>query len=66
MLYTKFGWSWPSGSGEDENVKSLQTDGQTDLGKLTNYLVNHVCAASVITSNSEEEYNCHINTFQNG
>ena len=31
MLYAKFGWNWPSGSGEeDENVKSLQTDGQTD------------------------------------
>ena len=31
MLCTKFGWNWPSGSGEeDENVKSLQTDGQTD------------------------------------
>ena len=27
----KFGWKWPSGSGEeDENVKSLQTDRQTD------------------------------------
>ena len=31
MLCVKFGWNWPSGSGEeDENVKSLQTDGQTD------------------------------------
>ena len=31
MLCAKFGWNWPSGSGEeDENVKSLQTDGQTD------------------------------------
>ena len=31
MLCTKFGWNWPSGSGEeDENVKSLQTNGQTD------------------------------------
>ena len=31
MLWAKFGWNWPSGSGEeDENVKSLQTDGQTD------------------------------------
>ena len=27
----KFGWNWPSGSWEeDENEKSLQTDGQTD------------------------------------
>ena len=27
MLCSKFGWIWPSGSGEeDENVKSLQTD----------------------------------------
>ena len=27
----KFGWNWPSGSGEeDENVKSLQTDRRTD------------------------------------
>ena len=31
MLCAKFGWNWPSGSGEeDENVKSLQTDGRTD------------------------------------
>ena len=31
MLCAKFGWNWPSGSGEeDEIVESLQTDGQTD------------------------------------
>ena len=31
MLCVKFGLNWPSGSGEeDENVKSLQTDGRTD------------------------------------
>ena len=31
MLCAKFGWNWSSGSWEeDENVKSLQTDGQTD------------------------------------
>ena len=31
ILCAKFGWNWPSGSGEvDENVKSLQTDGRTD------------------------------------
>ena len=31
MLCAKFGWNWPSGSGEEvENRKSLQTDGQTD------------------------------------
>ena len=30
-LCAKFGWNWPSGSGgEDENVKSLQTDRWTD------------------------------------
>ena len=30
----KFGWNWPSGSGEeDENVKSLQTGRQTDDGR---------------------------------
>ena len=28
MLYAKFGWNWLYGSGEDENVKSLQTDKQ--------------------------------------
>ena len=29
--YSKFGWNWPSGSGEeDENVKSFKTDKQTD------------------------------------
>ena len=28
MLFVKFGWNWSSGSGEDENVKSLQTDRQ--------------------------------------
>ena len=31
MFCAKFGWNWPSGSvEEDENVKSLQTDRQTD------------------------------------
>ena len=31
MLCAKFGCNWPCGSGEeDENVKSLQTDGRTD------------------------------------
>ena len=31
ILCAKFSWNWPSGSGEqDENVKSLQTDGWTD------------------------------------
>ena len=31
MLCAKFGWNWPSGSGEEvKNRKSLQTDGQTD------------------------------------
>ena len=25
----QFGWNWPNGSREDENVKSLWTDGQT-------------------------------------
>ena len=31
MLCVKFGWNWLSGSGEeDENVKSLQTDGKKD------------------------------------
>jgi hypothetical protein len=30
MICAKSGWNWPSGSGEEvENVKSLQTDGQT-------------------------------------
>ena len=29
MSCAKFGWNWPSGSGEqDENMKSLQTDRQ--------------------------------------
>ena len=31
MLCAKFGWNMPGGSGEeDENVKSLQTDGRKD------------------------------------
>ena len=31
ILCDKFGWNWPSGSGEeDENVKSLQTDRRRD------------------------------------
>ena len=41
MLWTKFGWNWPSGSGEeDENVKSLrqrwQRQWQQD-GQQTNF-----------------------------
>ena len=36
MLCAKFGWNCPNGSGEqDENVKSLQTDGQTDTRRTT-------------------------------
>ena len=31
----KFGWNWSSGSGEDENMKSLQTNGQTDRRRTT-------------------------------
>ena len=31
MIFAKFDRNWPSGSEEDdENVKSLQTDGHTD------------------------------------
>ena len=34
MLCAKFVLNWPSGSGDrDENVKSLQIDGQTDDGQ---------------------------------
>ena len=33
MIFLKFGWNWPSGSWwEDENVKSLQTDGRWTTG----------------------------------
>ena len=40
MLCAKFGWNWPGGSGEeDDNVKSLQTDGQTDDGQTVSILV---------------------------
>ena len=37
VLCAKFNWNWSSGSGEeDENVKSLQTDGRTDRQRTTN------------------------------
>ena len=36
MICGKFGWNWPSSSGEEvENVKSLQRDGQTDGRRTT-------------------------------
>ena len=36
MLCAKFAWNFPYGSGEeDENIKSLQTDGQTDELRMT-------------------------------
>ena len=36
-MHAKFGWNWPSGSGErDENVKSFQTDGRIDR-RMTDY-----------------------------
>ena len=36
MHCAKFRWNWPSGSREeDENVKSLQMDGQTDRRRTT-------------------------------
>ena len=62
ILPTKFGWNWPSGSGEEvENVKSLQTDRRTtgdqnSSGELT---INSVagthntpvrCTIQIITS----------------
>ena len=35
MLCAKLDWSWPNGSGEeDENLKSLQTDRRTDDRQL--------------------------------
>ena len=30
LICAKFGWNCPSGSKEDENLKRLQTDGETD------------------------------------
>ena len=37
MLFAKFDWNWTSGTGEeDKNVKSLQTDGQTDNKRSEN------------------------------
>ena len=36
MLCAKFGWNWPSGSGEKvENWRSLQTDRRTDRRRMT-------------------------------
>ena len=36
MLCAKFSWNWPSGSGEDEIVESLQTDGRRTKGDQNN------------------------------
>ena len=37
MIFAKFDLNWTSGTGEeDENVKSLQTDGQTDNKRSEN------------------------------
>ena len=30
MFFANFCWNWPGDSGDGENVKSLQTDGQTN------------------------------------
>ena len=38
MLCAKFGWNWPSGSGEeDENVKSLRQRQQQGRQQRTNF-----------------------------
>ena len=39
MLCAKFGWNWPSGSGEeDENVKVYDNDDDNiDVGQQTNF-----------------------------
>ena len=37
MLCAKFCWNWPSGSGEDETVSSLQTDRGQVTEELTNF-----------------------------
>ena len=39
LLYAKFGWNWFSCSGEDENVKSLQTDGWTNFAWIREFFV---------------------------
>ena len=46
MLCAKFGWNWPRGSGEDENVKSLQTEnnnnnnGQPTFDQKSSKIIN--------------------------
>ena len=46
MLGTYFGWHWPSGSGEEENVKSLKTDRLTDNNRSENL----TCLACLLSS----------------
>ena len=33
IFCAKFGWNWPSGSGEEENVTNIQTDGQQAISE---------------------------------
>ena len=41
MLYAKFAWNWPNGSWEeDENVKSLKTDGRRTTDDHKNMIRN--------------------------
>ena len=72
ILCAKFGWNWPSGSGEeDENVKSLQTDRRTDRRRTQVIRKAHLSfqlrwAKNVKTiANFEREfvkfwYKCHV------
>lgn len=47
-LCATFGWKWFSGSEEVENVKCLQTDGQTDVGqKLSEKLTGAVSSGEL-------------------
>ena len=76
MLCAKFGWNWPSDSGEeDENVKSLQTDrqmdGQTDrrqairkAGELKTFQVHFIYQwCSCLNSSADcVNYNLHKQT----
>ena len=55
MLCVKFGWNWLSGSGEeDENVKSLQMDGQKD-GQMDRQTTDDRWSVKLTTASSLSE-----------
>ena len=64
MFCAKFGWNWRSSSGEkDENVKSLQTDRQTDRRTSGDQKTSFEHSAGELKAVDKSEFELKMCTF---